>query len=189
MLVQFLFWFNIAAIFPSIGIGLPFGSELSSLTQHLFGFAVHTTLFSVDANKVTSVMTVAIIAMGLHEVAYAAEVIRGGIASVDPSQRRAAVSLGLSRGRILRRIILPQAMRGMLPTLGNRAINIIKDSSLASVISLADLLYSAQLIYNRTFEVMPLLIVASLWYLVLTGLVDFIQKRLELRFGRGMTVE
>ena len=116
-----------------------------------------------------------------------AEIIRGGLMSVDPGQTEAASALGMSRGRTFRRIILPQAMRFIVPPTGSQVINMLKATSLVSVIALADLLYTVQSIYNRTFQTIPLLIVACLWYLLITSVLYVGQSFIERHYARGAT--
>ncbi|GAA1156479.1 polar amino acid transport system permease protein [Kitasatospora gansuensis] len=171
LLVQLLFWFNIGALYPTLGLGLPFGPEfLTVKTVDLFG----PTL-------------TAVIGLTLHEAAYAAEVVRGGILSVDHGQLEAAQSLGLGRARVLRRIVVPQAMRSIVPTAGNMLIGTLKGTSIVSVLAVQDLLYSAQLIYNQTYQVIPLLLVATVWYIAVTSVLSVGQYYLERHYARGTT--
>jgi polar amino acid transport system permease protein len=123
--------------------------------------------------------------LALNEAAYMAEIVRAGIVSVDPGQVEAGLSLGMTRLTVLRRIVLPQAMRFIIPPTGNETIGMLKTTAIVSVIALADLLYSAQSIYARNFATIPLLVVASLWYLVLTSLLTLAQWPIERRFNRG----
>lgn len=169
LLVQLLFWYNLSALYPSLSIGIPFGP----------------TLVSANANDVITPLSAALLGLGLQCAAYCAEIIRGGILSVDPGQTEAALALGMTRLLVLRRILLPQAMRVIVPPLGNETISTIKATSLVSVISLADLLYSAQIIYSRTFQTIPLLLVAVLWYLIMTSVLSIGQFYLERYLGRG----
>ncbi|MFD0028518.1 amino acid ABC transporter permease [Streptomyces sp. NPDC055059] len=159
ILVQLLFWFNIGALYPHI---------LGIRTVDLFG-----------------PITVAIIGLTLHEAAYAAEVVRGGILSVDRGQIEAAQALGLSRLRRWRRIILPQAMRSIVPPAGNMLIGTLKGTSIVSVIAVQDLLYSVQLVYHRTYQVIPMLLVATIWYVVVTSLLSAGQFYVERHYARG----
>ncbi|MFJ1752332.1 amino acid ABC transporter permease [Kitasatospora sp. NPDC088134] len=169
LLVQLLFWFNIGALWPTLSLSLPFGGELFELkTVNLLGPAL-----------------TAVIGLTLHEAAFAAEVVRSGVLSVDQGQLEAAASLGLGRGRVLRRIVLPQAMRTILPPAGNMLIGTLKGTSVISVLAVHDLLFSAQLIYNQTYQVIPLLTVATLWYVAVTSLLSVGQYYLERRFARG----
>jgi polar amino acid transport system permease protein len=170
-LVQLIFWFNLAALFPSITLGIPF-----------FG----PDWISINANAVITPFVAANLGLGLCEGAYMAEIVRAGILSVDPGQREAGVALGLTRGQIMRRVILPQAMRVIVPPTGNQIIGMLKLSSLASVISVTELLAAAGLIYTRTYETIPLLIVASIWYLGLTSLLTLAQRVIERRLGRSV---
>jgi len=169
LLVQLLFWFNIGALYPTLGLGIPFGPQFVTVkTVNLLG----PTL-------------TAVIGLTLHESAYAAEVVRGGILSVDAGQTEAAQALGLSRGRTLRRIVVPQAMRSIVPTAGNMLIGTLKGTSIVSVLAVHDLLYSVQLIYNQTYQIIPLLMVATLWYIAVTTVLGAGQFYVERYYARG----
>jgi polar amino acid transport system permease protein len=169
LLVQLLFWFNIGALYPTLGLGVPFGPQFVSVeTVNLLG----PTL-------------TAVIGLTLHEAAYAAEVVRGGILSVDAGQTEAAQALGLSRWRTLRRVVVPQAMRSIVPTAGNMLIGTLKGTSIVSVLAVHDLLFSVQLVYNQTYQVIPLLLVATLWYVAVTTVLSVGQFYVERRFARG----
>jgi polar amino acid transport system permease protein len=172
-LVQMIFWFNMAALIPVLSLGIPFGPAFVSFS----------------ATSVFSPFLAATLGLGLAEAAYMAEIFRGGITTVPNGQSDAARSMGLRRGAALRYVVLPQAMKGVIPPTGNEVIGMLKYTSLASVISVTELLQSATLIFNRTFETVPLLIVAALWYLVLTTALTIIQRRIERRFGRGTVQE
>lgn len=165
VLVQILFWFNITALYPNIG----FGS------------------WSFDANNLITPFVAAILALGLNEGAYMAEIVRAGILSVDEGQSEAGAALGMSRLQIMRRVVLPQAMRVIVPPTGNEAISMLKTTSLVSVIAVSDLLYSAQLIYSVNYRTIPLLLVASIWYLIVTTLLSIGQFYIERHFGRSAT--
>ena len=169
VLVQLLFWYNIAALYPKIGLGIPFGPAF-----------IHA-----DANTLITPFAAAILGLGLNEGAYMAEIVRAGIISVDPGQADAAQSLGMTRLQTMRRIVLPQAMRVIIPPTGNETISMLKTSSLASVIVVTELLYASQLIYSVNFKTIPLLIVASLWYIVCTSVLYVGQYYLERYYGRG----
>jgi polar amino acid transport system permease protein len=173
VLVQIIFWFNIGALYPRLSIGLPFGPEI----------------WHGSANSLITPFTAAILALGLNEAAYMAEIVRAGILSVDEGQSEAAQSLGMTRTLTLRRIVLPQAMRVIIPPTGNETISMLKTSSLAIVISVMELLGSATAIYSNNFKTIPLLIVVSLWYLILTSLLTIGQFYIERYFGRGSTRE
>ena len=121
----------------------------------------------------------------LNEAAYMAEIIRGGLLSVDRGQAETAAAFGMTRLRALRRIVIPQAMRSIVPPTGNQLISMIKATSLVSVIAMADLLYSVQSIYNRTFQVIPMLLVAVIWYLLITSVLNVGQGYIERYYSRG----
>jgi polar amino acid transport system permease protein len=127
----------------------------------------------------------AVLALGLNEGAYMAEIVRAGMISVDEGQVDAAQSLGMSRMQAMRRIVLPQAMRVIIPPTGNETISMLKTTSLASVITVSELLHSAENIYSRNFKVIALLIVASIWYIVCTSVLYVGQYYLERYYGRG----
>ncbi len=165
-LVQLIFWYNFGALYPVIALRVPLGP----------------TLFSANTNTLITPMFAALAGLGLAQAAYTAEVIRGGIASVPRGQTRAALALGMRPLTIFRRIVFPQAMRVIIPPVGNEVISMVKNTSLVSVIALAELLYTAQLIYARTYETIPLLIVASLWYLVVVSVLSVGQHFLEHRY-------
>ena len=169
VLVQLLFWYFIAALYPTIALGVPFGPQF-----------VH-----IDANTAITAFTAAILGLGLNEAAYMAEIVRAGILSVDEGQTQAAQSLGMTRMQTMRRIVLPQAMRVIIPPTGNETISMLKTSSLASVITVADLLFSVQQIYDVNYRTIPLLIVASIWYLSVTTVLSIGQYYIERYYGRG----
>jgi polar amino acid transport system permease protein len=166
VLVQLIFWYNFGALYATISIGIPFGP----------------TLYSASTNAMITPLFAALAGLGLAQAAYTAEVIRGGIASVPHGQARAARALGMRPMLIFRRIVFPQAMRVIIPPVGNEVISMVKNTSLVSVIALAELLYTAQLIYARTYETIPLLIVASLWYLIIVSLLSAGQHVLERKY-------
>jgi polar amino acid transport system permease protein len=170
VLVQILFWFNIPALYPRFGVGLPFGGP--QLTHLNF-----TTLITP--------FIAGVLALGLNEGAYMAEIVRAGLISVDEGQTEAASALGMSRLLTMRRIILPQAMRVIVPPTGNETISMLKTSSLVSAIAVTELLYAAQIIYARTYQTIQLLIVASLWYLIFTTILSIGQYFVERHYARG----
>jgi polar amino acid transport system permease protein len=172
LLVQLIFWFNLAALFPTIDLGVPFGPSL-----------IHA-----NANTLITPYVAALLGFGLNEGAYMAEIVRAGIISVDEGQTEAAQSLGLGRIQIMRRIVLPQAMRVIIPPTGNETISMLKNTSLVLVLgSVFDLLFEASQIYSANYETIPLLIVASIWYLVMTSVLYVGQYFVEQRFGRGFS--
>jgi polar amino acid transport system permease protein len=170
VLVQLLFWNFIAALYPVISLGLPFGGP---------------ALMHADANTLITPFAAAILGLGLNEGAYMAEIVRAGIISVDEGQTDAAHALGMTRLQTMRRIVLPQAMRVVVPPTGNETISMLKTTSIVNVIAYTDLLYSVQLIYSENYQQVPLLIVACIWYLVFTTLLSVGQHFVERRFARG----
>jgi polar amino acid transport system permease protein len=169
LLVQLIFFYNLSALVPQLSFGIPFAPPM----------------WSTETNSVVTPMLVAILGLGLHEAAYMAEIVRGGLLSVDPGQREAGYSVGMTNYRVMRRVILPQAMRFIIPPTGNQVISMLKATSLVSVIAMADLFYTAQSIYNRTFETIPLLLVSVIWYLVLTTLLNIGQSFIERHYSRS----
>jgi polar amino acid transport system permease protein len=170
VLVQLIFWFNLASLFPVIKLGIPFGGP---------------ALAEWQANAIITPFLAALLGLGLNEGAYMAEIVRGGILGVDEGQTQAAKAIGFTPRQTMRRIVIPQAMRIIIPPTGNQTIGMLKYTSLASVVAVAELLQSAQAIYNRTFETIPLLIVASLWYLILTTVLSIGQHYIERHYARG----
>jgi polar amino acid transport system permease protein len=169
LLVQLLFWFNIGALYPKLSFGIPFGPDFVSVS-------------SINLIGPTAAV---IIGLTLHEAAYAAEIVRGGVLSVEQGQVEAALALGMGRGRILRRIVLPQAMRSIIPAAGNSLIGTLKGTSIVSVLAVQDLLFSVQLIYNRNYLIIPLLLVATIWYVVVTSVLSVGQYYVERYYARG----
>jgi polar amino acid transport system permease protein len=172
LLVQLLFWGFIAALYPTIDLGVPFGPSF-----------IHA-----NANSLITPFVAALLGFGLNEGAYMAEIVRAGIISVNEGQTEAAQSLGMSRLQIMRLIVLPQAMRVIIPPTGNETISMLKNTSLVIVLgSVFDLLFETQQIYNANYKTIPLLIVASIWYLALTSVLYVGQYFIERRFGRGFS--
>jgi polar amino acid transport system permease protein len=143
------------------------------------------TIFSVKTNDFMTPFVAAVVALSLHEAGYMAEIVRAGIKSVPSGQTEAAGSLGMNHRLILRRITLPQAMRFIVPPTGNETINLLKTTSLVTIIAVNDLLYAAQSIYARTFETIPLLIVVAFWYLFVVTLLSIGQHYIEQYYGRS----
>jgi polar amino acid transport system permease protein len=170
VLVQIIFWFNLGALYQTLGFGIPFGPEFVTF----------------ETNSLITPFMAALLGLGLNEGAYMAEIVRAGIESVPRGQVEASQSLGMSRTLAMRRIILPQAMRVIIPPTGNETISMLKTTSLVSVIGFSELLYSAQIIYSRTFETIPLLIVASIWYLVVTSVLTVVQHYVERHYSQGV---
>jgi polar amino acid transport system permease protein len=182
LLVQLIFFYNIALLVPSVGISIPF-TDIS---------------WSANTNDLISGFTAAILGLGLHEAAYMSEIVRAGFLSVPRGQRDAGLSIGLTPGQVTRRIVLPQSVRVIIPPTGNQFIGLLKASALVSVIGGGDLLTRAEIIFGRNFLVIPLLIVATLWYIALVTVFSLLQHLLEVRldpernargpsFGRRIT--
>lgn len=169
-IVQLIFWGFFAALYPRIALGIP-GTTFE--------------FFDVDTNAVLSPFMAAVIGLLVIETAYAAEVIRAGIQSVEHGQTQAARALALRSGQILRMVVLPQAMPAIIPPMGNNLINLVKATSLVSVIGGAELMTAVQHIYGQNYQVIPLLAVASLWYLALTSILTVIQMRIEAYYNRS----
>lgn len=169
LLVQLIFWFNLSALFPRLSIGIPFGP----------------TLFSGNANELITPFAAALLGLALNQGAYMAEIVRAGILSVGAGQNRAAAALGLTRRQTMRHIVLPQALRVIIAPTMNNTIDMLKYTSLVSVIGYTELFNSVQIIYSRTFQTIPLLIVASVWYLILVTILSVLQHFIERRANRG----
>ena len=169
LLVQLIFWFNLAYLVPEVSFGIPFGPSIG-----------HS-----DSNDVISPFTAAVLGLALHEGAYMSEVVRAGLLSVDPGQRDASRALGLNGWKSFRLVILPQAMRFIVPPTTNQVIGMLKGTALVSTVAVSDLLYQVTRIYDRTFQVVPLLMVACIWYFVLISILDVAQRYIERRFQRS----
>ena len=164
-LLQLLLWFNLALVFPTIGI---------------------PGLFSFKTVEVMTPFVAALLGLGIQQGAFTAEVVRAGLLSVDNGQYEAAQTLGMTRLKLLRRIIMPQAMRVIVPPIGNEFIGMVKLTSLASVIQFAEILHSAQNIYYANSRVIELLIVAAIWYIVVVTVLSLVQGRIEAYYARGV---
>ena len=169
VLVQIVLWFDLAYLEPHLSIGIPFGPTFST----------------ASTVKVIPALTEAILGLGLNEAAYMAEIVRAGLLSVDEGQSEAARALGMSGPLTLRRIVLPQAMRFIVPPTGNETISMLKTSSLAAFIAVPELFQQSQNVINRTYETVPLLLMASIWYLAVTSVLTVGQFYLERYYGRG----
>jgi polar amino acid transport system permease protein len=165
LLVQLLFWYFLSALYPTIG----------------------TDSFSWNTNSLISALSAALLGLGLNEGAYMSEIVRSGILSVPPGQSEAAQALGMTRAKVLRRVVLPQAMRVIIPPTGNETIGMLKNSALVLVIGYTELMTTASNIYARTYQTIPLLIVAALWYLLISALLSVAQFYIERHFGRGFS--
>ncbi|MER7668753.1 amino acid ABC transporter permease [Kitasatospora sp. NPDC058162] len=169
VLVQLLFWNFLGTLWANISIGIPFGPAF----------------WSQPTNEAIPLFVAALLGLGLNEAAYMAEIVRGGIQSVPLGQTEAAHALGMSQFNTMRRIILPQAMRVIIPPTGNETISMLKTTSLVSSIALEELLRAGQNIYSRTFQTIPLLIVVSIWYLLMTSILTVVQYYIERHYARG----
>ncbi|RYE59927.1 MAG: amino acid ABC transporter permease, partial [Rhizobiaceae bacterium] len=163
-LLQLMLWFNLALIFPTLGI---------------------PGLFEFRTVDIMTPFVAAMLGLGIQQGAYTSEVVRSGLLSVDSGQYEAARTIGMTQMKMLRRIVLPQAMRVMVPPVGNEVIGMVKLTSLASVIQFSEILHNAQVIYYANTRVLELLLVASFWYLVVVSVLSVIQQRIERYYGRG----
>ncbi|GAB2706790.1 amino acid ABC transporter permease [Kitasatospora kifunensis] len=169
LIVQLVFWFNISYLYQHLALGVPFGPELWSFR-------------TVD---VLSAQGAAVLGLALYQSAYAAEVVRAGVIAIDSGQFEAAAALGIPRLRQLRRIVLPQAMRSILPNAANQVIALLKSTSVVYVMAISELFYQVQVVYGRNGRVVPLLMVATVWYVVLTTVLSLLQYYVERHFARG----
>ncbi len=170
VLVQLFFWYEgITYLYPTLTFGIPFGPAF----------------YTINANALVTSFVAAALGLSLNEGAYMAEIVRAGIISVDEGQTEAAQSLGMSKVQTMRRIVLPQAMRIIIPPTGNETISMLKTTSLVITIALADLFTATQNISNTNYEIVPLLLVASLWYLFFTSIMTIGQYYVERHYARG----
>jgi polar amino acid transport system permease protein len=169
LILQLLFWYNLAILYNEISFGVPFGPSF----------------VSVGTMSLIPPFLAAGLGLALHQGAYAAEIVRAGFLSVDAGQREAAAALGIPAGRQFRRIVLPQAMRTIVPTAANEIVGLLKATSQVYVMALPELFYQVLVIYTRSGRVIPLLLVATAWYLALTTVLSIAQYYLERHFGRG----
>ena len=170
LLLQIVFWGYLGIIYPNIVVQVPF---------------TNVELFNQPTSVVISSFSAGLIALSLNEAAYAAEIVRAGILSVDPGQGEAAKSLGMGSFYTMRKIILPQAMRVIIPPMGNETISMLKSTSLLQVIAVAELYTTATQISSQNLAQIELLVVAAFWYLVMNTVLGFPQRYLEKRYGRG----
>ncbi|MBM3573826.1 MAG: amino acid ABC transporter permease [Alphaproteobacteria bacterium] len=170
VLVQLVFWFNLASLFPEIQFGIPFDGP---------------KFYSISSTVAISSFMAAMLGLSLNEGAYMSEIVRGGILSVDSGQSDAAKALGYRPFETFWVIVLPQAMKAIVPPTGNQVIGMLKFTSLASIVALQELMHSVESIYTRTFETIPLLIVAALWYLILVSVLSIGQHFIESYYSRG----
>ncbi|PZO97451.1 MAG: amino acid ABC transporter permease [Gardnerella vaginalis] len=168
---QLVFWGMFAVLVPKLSLGIPFTS---------------VEFFSIDSNVVMTSFNAAVIGLSLNEAAYLSEIVRAGLEAVDAGQVEAAQALGMSRSLMMRRVILPQAMRIIVPPLGNETIGMLKTTSLVLAVPFTlELQFATNAIANRIYKPIPLLLVASIWYLVITSVLMVLQSMLEKHFGKG----
>lgn len=170
LLVQLLLWYNVGYLYEVISVGIP-GTDV--------------TFFQAPTTDIVNKFGAAVLGLTLHQAAYSAEIIRGGILAVDQGQQEAAASLGIPRWRRSTHIVLPQALRSILPPAFNEIISLVKGTSVVYVLAYNELFYTIQVIYARTNEVIPMLLVATLWYVIITTVLNIIQYYVERHFARG----
>ncbi|WP_297739315.1 amino acid ABC transporter permease [uncultured Tessaracoccus sp.] len=172
---QLIFWGIIAILYPTISFGIPFGPEL-------FSFDTQAVMDGFIAKGFLP----ALLGLGLNEGAYLSEIVRSGLNSIDRGQWEASTALGMKRSTTLRRIIIPQAMRVIVPPTGNETISMLKTTSLVTAVPFTlDLTFATQAIGNQSFLPVPLLITAAIWYLLITSLLMVGQSRIETYYGKG----
>jgi len=169
VLVQIYFWFYISALYPNLTLGIPFGPSF----------------VSINMNAVLTAFWAGVLALSLNEGAYMSEIVRAGIISVDEGQGEAAHSLGMSKGKSLRLIVLPQAMRLIIPPTGNETISMLKTTSLVSAIGVGELTHWSLDIAAQNYRFIQMMIVASIWYLAMTTILSIGQYYLERHYARG----
>jgi len=171
--VQLVLWGLLSVLWPRIAVGVPFGPEL----------------FAFNTQDLITAFWAALLGLAFNEAAYLSEIVRAGLDSVDAGQTEAARALGLSKWQTLSRVVLPQAMRVIIPPTGNETISMLKTTSLVVAIPFTlDLFYATSAIGNRLYQPIPLLMIAAFWYLVLSSILMIGQHMLERKFGRGITV-
>jgi len=169
LILVLIFLYNLGNLYPKIGIGIPFGPQLQ-----------------VPTTNVLSDLTLGVVGLSLLESAYAAEVVRAGLLAVDHGQHEAAKALGIPRGRQFTRIVLPQALRSIVPAYVNQIIGLLKSSSLLFYVSVLDLFGVVQNLQSTyPSDIIPLLVVATVWYLILTSAVSIVQHFVERFYNRG----
>lgn len=175
LIVQLVLWYNLGYLFPTLGIGWPFTYDF--------------WLVEFETVHLISATAAAVLGLSLHQAAYSAEIIRGGLLSVDQGQIEAAKALGIPRSRRFLRITLPQAARAILPNAFNEVIGLLKGTSVVFILALPELFYTVQVIYNRNQQVVPLLLVATVWYTLFTSVLSVLQYYVERHFARGAARE
>jgi polar amino acid transport system permease protein len=173
---------NLGVLYGTYSLGFPFDRQL----MNLFGFDGSLRFLSLSGNQIFAGFTAGLIGLTLSEAAYMAEIVRAGIQAVDPGQAEAASALGMSGGAIMRRVVLPQAMRVIIPPTGNETVAMVKDTSLLIAVPVtSELNFQLHAIGSRTFQIIPLAVAAILWYVALSSVLMLGQYFLERRFSRG----
>jgi polar amino acid transport system permease protein len=181
--VLLFFFANLGALYGTYSLGVPFDHQIMSL----LGLHGDLRFLGLNGNQIFGGFTAGLLGLALSEAAYMAEIVRAGIQSVDPGQTEAASALGMSRGAALRRIVLPQAMRVIVPPTGNETIAMLKDTSLLIAVPVTtELNFQIHAIGSRTFQIIPMAIASILWYLGLASLLMLGQFFVERRFNRGI---
>ncbi len=184
-IVLLILFGNLGILFARYEFGLPFDRQIGNL----FGIDLDARFFGADARTLITGFVAGLLGLALSEAAYMAEIVRAGIKAVDPGQQEAALALGMARTATLRRIVLPQAMRVIVPPTGNETIAMLKDTALLAFVPVTnELFFQLQAVGARTFQVFPMLVAACLWYLAMTSVLMVGQYFLERRFGRGFAV-
>ncbi|WP_192497066.1 ABC transporter permease subunit [Gulosibacter chungangensis] len=171
LVVQLVVWYNLGYLWPTLGFGTPFTTDF--------------WLYEFNTVTLISAFTAAILGLSLHEAAYSAEIIRGGLLAVDQGQLEASRALGLPRATRFFRIVLPQALRSIVPNAFNSVIGLVKGTSVVFIVALPELFYTAQVIYNRNQMVIPLLLVTVAWYAVITTALNIVQFYIERHYAKG----
>ncbi|MGB4779379.1 amino acid ABC transporter permease [Microbacterium sp.] len=171
LVVQLVVWYNLGYLYPTLGLGTPFTTD--------FWIVEFPTV------QLISAFAAGVLGLSLHQAAYSAEIIRGGLLSVDQGQTEASAALGLPPSRRLGRIILPQAARTIIPNASNEIIGLVKGTSVLFIIAVPELFYAVQVIYNRNSRVIPLLLVAVVWYTIITTILSIGQYYIERYYARG----
>ncbi len=169
VLVQVLFWYYIPLVFKTVSLGIPFGH----------------TFIAWESNSIITGTIAALLGLGLNEAAYMAEIVRAGLLSVDDGQTEAAAAIGMRRGAIMRTIVLPQAMRVIIPPVGNETISMLKTTSIVIVVAGSELLSVVSVIYASNYQNIPLLVVASIWYIAMSTILSTGQYFIERHYARG----
>jgi polar amino acid transport system permease protein len=173
---------NLGYLYPQLRLGLPFSDQIANL----LGVHLHGTIWSVNANDFFAGLKAGVLGLALSEAAYMAEIVRAGILSVDPGQLEAAQSLGMRRILAMRRVVLPQAMRVIVPPTGNETIAMLKDTSLLIAVPVSsELFFQLEAVGHRTFNTFPMKVAALLWYLALSSVFMIGQYFLERHYARG----